>query len=328
MNIHFPLAALMLSGAASLATSVVAETSYPVSIEHAFGTTTITAKPARVATVAWQNHETPLALGVVPVGFPAVSWGDDNDDGIFPWVEERLDALGAETPTLFNESDGIDFEAVAASDPDVILASYSGLSQEDYDLLSEIAPVVAYPDGAWTTDWRTGIRLNSAGLGLAEEGEELVASLEAQINDVAAQHPSFAEQRVMFISHTDTNDLSVVRFYAADDPRVSFFTELGLELADAVAATKGTSAYSGEFSAEQIDAFDDVTLVVTYADEELLKAMKADPLLSKMPAVANGSFLYLPESPLSAAANPNALSLPWSLEQYADLIAGAVAGDD
>ena len=47
---------------------------------------------------------------------------------------------------LFDETDGIDFEAVADTEPDVILAGYSGLTQEDYDTLSEIAPVVAYPE--------------------------------------------------------------------------------------------------------------------------------------------------------------------------------------
>ena len=39
---------------------------FPVTIEHAFGETTIESKPERIATVAWANHEVPLALGVVP----------------------------------------------------------------------------------------------------------------------------------------------------------------------------------------------------------------------------------------------------------------------
>ena len=41
---------------------------FPVTVEHAFGTTTVESKPERIATVAWANHEVPLALGVVPVG--------------------------------------------------------------------------------------------------------------------------------------------------------------------------------------------------------------------------------------------------------------------
>lgn len=109
---------------------------FPVTIEHVYGETTIESKPERVATVAWANHEVPLALGIVPVGFSKASWGDDDDNGILPWVEEKLDELGGEEPVLFDEADGIDYEAVADTNPDVILASYSGLTQEEYDTLS------------------------------------------------------------------------------------------------------------------------------------------------------------------------------------------------
>ena len=57
-----------------------------ITIEHAFGTTTIEGKPERVATVDWANHEVPLALGVVPVGMAAANFGDDDGDGLLPWV--------------------------------------------------------------------------------------------------------------------------------------------------------------------------------------------------------------------------------------------------
>jgi len=150
---------------------------YPVTIEHALGTTTLTEKPERIATVNWANHEVPLALGVVPVGFAAANFGDDDGDGLLPWVSEKLEELGADTPVLFDEGDGIDFEAVAATRPDVILAAYSGLSQEDYDTLSQIAPVVAYPEAAWSTDWRDMIRYNAAGMGMADEGDAWIASI-------------------------------------------------------------------------------------------------------------------------------------------------------
>ena len=88
---------------------------YPVTIKHAFGTTTIAKKPERVATVAWANHEVPLALGIVPVGFAAANFGDDDGDGLLPWVAKRLSELDAPKPVLFDEGDGIDFEAVAAT---------------------------------------------------------------------------------------------------------------------------------------------------------------------------------------------------------------------
>src|SRR5690606_21456369 len=47
-------------------------------IEHAFGTTTIPASPQVITTVAWANHEVPLALGVVPAGMAAANFGDDD----------------------------------------------------------------------------------------------------------------------------------------------------------------------------------------------------------------------------------------------------------
>ena len=161
-----------------------------ITIEHALGTTTIESKPERVATVHWANHEVPLALGVVPVGMAAANFGDDDGDGLLPWVSERLEELDAEVPVLFDETDGIDFEAVADTNPDVILAGYSGLTQEDYDTLSEIAPVVAYPEAPWATPWREMIEINAAGMGMAEEGEELVASLEQDIADAVGRVPA------------------------------------------------------------------------------------------------------------------------------------------
>src|SRR5699024_8157292 len=138
------------------------------SIDHAFGTTEVPATIDVVTTVAWANHEVPLALGVVPAGMAAANFGDDDDNGMLPWVEAKLEELGAEPPVLFDESDGIDFAGVADTGPSVILAAYSGLTQEDYDTLSEIAPTIPYPDVAWGTSWRDMITADATGMGRAE----------------------------------------------------------------------------------------------------------------------------------------------------------------
>ena len=178
-----------------------AESTFPVSIEHVYGTTTIDERPERVATVAWANHEVPLALGVVPVGMSMATWGDDDGDGVLPWVEDQLEALGAEVPVLFDETDGIDFEAVADTEPDVILAAYSGITQEDYDTLSSIAPTIAYPDVAWGTSVEDMIRLNSAALGLAAQGDALIDDLDAQIDAALAAHPELEGQQSVVRVH-------------------------------------------------------------------------------------------------------------------------------
>lgn len=296
---------------------------YPMSIRHALGTTTIKQKPVRVATVAWANHEVPLALGVVPVGFAAANFGDDDGDGLLPWVEERLVELHADKPVLFDEGDGIDFEAVAATEPDVILAAYSGLSQSDYDMLSRIAPVIAYPDAPWSTDWRDMIRLNSAGLGMAREGEALIATIETDIAKEMARHPEIAGKTAMFVTHLDASDLSLVNFYTTQDTRVRFFADLGLRTPSSVAKASTAGSFSGSISVERIDAFDDVDIVVTYGDRQLVDAMKANPLLAHMPAVTHDAIVTLGRDPIGTAANPTPLSIRWVLKDYVALLSQA-----
>jgi len=312
------------SGGSSSAASTV---EYPIVIEHALGTTTIESKPERVATVNWANHEVPLALGVVPVGFAAANFGDDDGDGLLPWVAERLEELGAEVPVLFDETDGIDFEAVADTEPDVILAAYSGLTQEDYDTLSEIAPTVAYPEAAWATAWRDMIRLNSAAIGMAPEGEELIASIEADIDEAVSAYPELAGRTTMFMTHIDPTDLSEIGFYTTHDTRVQFFEDLGLAMPPSVEElSAGTDRFALTQSSEQIDVFDDVDIIVTYGEEgdETITQVADDPLLSQIPAIARGSVVLLPgSSPLGTAANPTPLAISWVLDDYVALLAEA-----
>ncbi|MDM7979135.1 MAG: iron-siderophore ABC transporter substrate-binding protein [Rhizobium sp.] len=324
INLHHlaPLAAILLSVSGS---TVVAaeEAGFPLEISHALGQTTVPEKPHRVATVAWANHEVPLALGIVPVGMAAANFGDDDGDGLLPWVSERLKSLGADAPVLFDEGDGIDFEAVAGTAPDVILAAYSGLSQSDYDTLSQIAPVIAYPQAPWSTDWRETIRFDSAGMGMAPDGEALIADIEQKIAAEVAKYPELKGKRAMFVTHLDATDLSIVNFYTTQDTRVRFFADLGLSMPKSVMQASTTGSFAGSISAEQIDLFDDVDILVTYGDQALIDAMKANPLLSHMPAVKHDAIVTLGRDPVGTAANPTPLSITWVLPAYVEKLADA-----
>lgn len=311
---------VMLGAAAGAAAD---DTAYPVSIKHALGTTVVTKRPERVATVNWANHEVPLALGIVPVGFAAAPFGDDDGDGLLPWVEAKLKELGAATPVLFNEGDGIDFEAVAATRPDVILAPYSGLSPKDYATLSQIAPVVAYPEAPWSTQWRDMIRLSSRALGMASEGEALIAKIEAEIAQTIAQYPELRGKSAMFVTHLSAGDLSTINFYTPNDTRVKFFEDLGLASPKAALDTAQSGTFSGSISAEKIDLFDDVDIFVTYGGPELLKALAANPLTARMPAVKRGSVVVLGADAAGTAANPTPLGISWVLKDYVSRLADA-----
>ncbi|WP_138465677.1 iron-siderophore ABC transporter substrate-binding protein [Poseidonocella sp. HB161398] len=317
------LARQILTAAALLAAPPALADTFPVTVSHVFGTTVIPAPPKRVATVNWANHEVPLALGIVPVGFARANFGDDDGDGMLPWVKARLDELGGPAPVLFDEGDGIDFEAVAATRPDVILAAHSGMSREDYELLSRIAPVVAYPDAPWTTDWRSMIRLNAAGLGMSAEGEALIARTEAEIAAEVAKYPELEGRTAMFITHLEARDLSQIRFYSANDTRVKFFEDLGLRQPASVREATRPGQYAAEISAERIDLFDDVDIVLTYGDDALLERLEADPLTSHMAPVARGSVVLLSNDPAGTAAHPTPLGISWVLPDYVAKLAAA-----
>ncbi|MCK2026042.1 iron-siderophore ABC transporter substrate-binding protein [Microbacterium sp. SSW1-47] len=298
---------------------------FPVTIEHAFGETTITEKPERVATVAWANHEVPLALGIVPVGMSKATWGDDDDNGILPWVEEKLDELGGDSPALFDETDGIDYEAVADTEPDVILAAYSGLTQEEYDTLSKIAPVVAYPEVQWGTSVDDMIEMNATALGLKDEGEALIDELHADADTALEAHSVLKDKKVLF-AYFDPSDLSTIGYYTAADTRPGYLHSLGLPFPAIVEESVGSDKFNLEVSAEEAQKFDDVDVLVTYGDDTTLATLQADPLLSKIPAIAEGRVAILPNAtPIAASANPSPLSIPWGLDDYLAILAAPLA---
>lgn len=301
-------------------------TAATTTVKHAYGETVIEGQPARVATVSWANHEVPLALGVVPVGMSKATWGDDDGDGVLPWVEDKLNELGADTPVLFDETDGLPFEEIAATEPDVILAAYSGLTQEDYDQLSKIAPTVAFPEVAWGTSYEQMIELNAAGMGRAEAGKELISQLASTTAEAFATHPELAGKTVLFTAFGQ-DDKSTVGFYTTHDTRPGFLAANGVKMPQIVLDESAkTDAFWVTVSAEKPELFDDVDLIVAYGSNDAaenaksLAELQADPLLGKIKAIAAGNVAFVGSDPLAASANPSPLSIPATLSSYLDLL--------
>lgn len=296
---------------------------FPVTIPNAFGETTIEKAPERVASVGWANHEVPLALGVVPVGMSKTTWGDDDDNGVLPWTEDKLKELGAQTPVLFDETDGIPYEQVADTKPDVILASYSGITKEDYDTLSKIAPVVAYPELPWETSLEDMIKLNSQAVGKQAEGEQLIADLNDQTEQALQKYPNLEGKKVLFTAFGGGTDNSKIGFYTTGDPRMGFLADHGMGVPKIVEESSRTSdQFWVEVSAEKPEDFQDVDLIVAYSsgnaadDQKMIEELQKDPLKSKIPAVEKGNIAFLDDGPLGASANQSPLSIPWGIDRY------------
>lgn len=298
---------------------------YPIVIKHAFGETVIESKPERVATIQWANHDVVLALGVVPVGFSAANYGVLDDSGLLPWTAEQLNKLGVDNPNIFQDTDGLDFEAISDANPDVILAAYSGITQEDYDLLNQIAPVVAYPTTPWLTTWREQVILNATGMGMKAEGEQLIKDTEEQIKKKASEYPQMQGKKVVWVNF-NAKDMSKLHIYTPTDPRGSFLLELGMVYPDSILEQiEDPTSYSLSLSAENAEALYDADIIIGYGGEDLYEAVKADSLLGKIPAIQRGSVVFIGNgTPLAASGNPNPLSIVYTLDEYLALIGGAI----
>lgn len=308
------------------AASQEATAGYPIVVKHAFGEAVIERKPERVVTIQWANHDVALALGVVPVGFSAANYGVQDDSGLLPWTAAKLEELGVSDPNIFQDTDGLDFEAISDADPDVILAAYSGITQEDYDLLTQIAPVVAYQANPWVATWREQVLFNAEGMGMKAEGEQLIKDTEELIREKASAYPELQGKKVAFANFS-AKDLSKINIYTHTDPRGAFLLELGMVYPDSVLnAIEDPNGYNLRISAENADILYDADILVGYGDDALLEAVKADPLLGKIPAIERGSVVFIGNgTPLAASGNPNPLSIAYTIDEYLELIAGAVA---
>lgn len=295
-------------------------------LDHAFGQTILDKKPERVATIAWGNHDVALALGIVPVGLSKANYGVSADKGVLPWTEEKIKELNGKA-NLFDDLDGLNFEAISNSKPDVILAGYSGITKEDYDTLSKIAPVAAYKSKPWQTLWRDMIRIDSKALGMEKEGDELIKNTEARISKELEKYPEIKgkikEKKVLF-TMINAADTSKFWIYTSKDPRANYLTDLGLVFPESLKEFESEDSFAKEISAEEANKINDADVIITYGDDKTLEALQKDPLLGKINAIKNGAVAVIPDNtPLAASCTPTPLSINYTIEEYLNLLGNA-----
>ena len=151
---------------------------FPVTIENKFGSVTIASEPKRIVTVGLTDQDAVLALGKVPVG--TTDWLGGYKGAIGPWATGKL-GTAAEPTMLTDTGTGPQVEKIAALAPDLILALYSGLTKEQYETLSKLAPVVAQPKeyNDYGIPWQTQTEIIGRALGKEAEGRKLVEDVTA-----------------------------------------------------------------------------------------------------------------------------------------------------
>jgi len=319
------VAALALAGCSATAsgdggdpTAPSADSRYPMTLSSPFGETELTDVPERVAVVSAVDLDVALALDVVPVIAPR--YGDSD---LEPWTQAALDAQGAELDS-YDSSDGTDYAAIAAAEPDVILATSGWTLDEDYEQLAKIAPVVSFQgeDGLSSMTWAERTAEAAVALGLEQEGEQVVEHVAQAFADARAAHPEL-EGRTFTYAVIHPAQITYESYAGGD---VSFFEALGLTQPS---TAEQFSAEDSAVAKENVDLLDADLLLVGYpfGDEGLLSrdALESDPLFTQVPAVAAGRYAVVGDEIASPLAYPTPLSQTWVLEQFVPVLAQAAA---
>ncbi|MCS4277027.1 iron complex transport system substrate-binding protein [Mycetocola sp. BIGb0189] len=316
-------ATLVLAGCSAQGTTGdAAGSADTVTITHALGTAEITGTPKRIVTLGQGSAETAIALGTIPVGMEEYPWGSD-DTGYLPWVHEAVTKEGGKLPKTFTGNTELDVETIADLDPDLILAPWSGVTQEQYDVLSKIAPTIAYPKQPWTITWDDQITTIGKAMGKSTEAADLVSDIKTQLEN--AKRPEYAGVTFSYVYTTGPGTLGV---FFPGEQRVAMASALGLTVDPVVNSfeeTEGTdSALIGLENADKLAGSD---LIFTfYSDEETRAEIEAQPLYAAIPAVAKGAVVAPTDQPfVTGSSMINPLTVPWALERYVPLIDAALA---
>jgi len=293
-----------------------AQGAFPVTVSHKYGDTVIDRAPARVVTLGLSDQDPVLALGVVPVG--SIDWFGERPYGKWPWAQPLW--KGA-TPEIVGERDDYNVEKIAVLNPDLIIGVYSGMTQDQYTRLSQIAPTVAQVKGVddYAATWPEMTRHVGRALGRLARADELIAAIDARLADLRTRNPQFAGRTVAVVEPYEPGKYAV---FAPTDPKVVLLTQLGFTVPRAITEAAG-SEYAAEIGSERLDLIEVDKVVFLTADESTESTVKADKVYATLKVAQENRAVFLPyeSPPLGAALSfSTVLSLPYALDQLVPLL--------
>lgn len=301
----FLMALLVAAGCAAPSTGTEAAPApapgFPVTIEHALGTTTIPAPPTRIVALSFEE-DVLSQVGVATVGRTENLFvpGD-----LYPWQEGEVEAG---IPPL-GGPDGVDLEQVAALQPDLILATNHYGLPDVYERLSAIAPTVGYRTGWGEATWQDTARVIGRAVGREAEVEQQIGEVEGYISALAAELPGLAGKTFSSVYYHDTGQFAVDT--NPDGQTAKLLGQLGMVMSPRVVA----EVVNRSVGAEQMGVIDADLVRLGYATDTLRAELTASPLFQAIPAVRDGRVYESDVFGATAGNNPTMLNVRWQLER-------------
>ncbi|GAB6903733.1 ABC transporter substrate-binding protein [Kineosporia succinea] len=292
---------------------------FPVTIAHAFGDLTIEKKPERVVIVGFKEADAFLAVGLVPVAVR--EWFGEKPNAVWPWATEYL--KGAKPEVLPRAE--LDYEQIAALRPDLIVGLSAGLTQDVYDLLVKIAPVLAQPGGPGDYDVTWQQMTLAAGKVAGQPAQALVDDLERRIRQTATDHPEFKGATTVNASSVDGS----IYLYSPTVTSSQVLLDLGLTMSDEVTKLTDNADTYYVISKERLDLLDvDVAFWSEAATDPGPVALLENDLYSRLDVRKERRELFLGSELWNGALQfSSVLSLGLVLDELVPQIVLALDGD-
>ncbi|MCI2422794.1 iron-siderophore ABC transporter substrate-binding protein [Saccharopolyspora sp. K220] len=290
-----------------------ADGAFPVTITHSHGTTEIPKRPQRVIALGFSDVDPLLALGVVPIAMRP--WADMPGPG--SWAKDRLH--GAQPVQLPSQGD-VDLEKIAELQPDLIVAINAAVDDALYNRLSSVAPTIVRPAGFadFATPWQDATRMIGAAVGKPQEADQLIATTQARLDEVAAKHPQFAQATGAVLLLNPRGGYWV---YGRNDARGQFLTALGIKLPPGLQSLDDGKKFYLDIGAEQTTLLDSGVLVVIDQGGDTQR-LATDPLFQRLDVAKRGDVITVPSVETGIAmAHNTVLSIPYTLDTVAPLLA-------
>ena len=297
---------------------------YPVTLQHAYGSTTIDAQPKRVVVIGWSGADIAVDLGTVPVaqGTAASSAGG----AYYPWFKDAVDRLGAPLPAVDEslERGEVDLEYVLSRQPDLILAVNSGITEKEYNRLSEIAPTVAFPGEAWSASAEEHIEIIGKALGRPARAAAIRRELTATLARTGADHPELSGKT--FISGFAPGDDGQSIIFSTTDARVQTLVELGMRPLPAAVDLQHAAGDPSSFnvSLEQLLPLAPDLFLTVSTRAELDEVGRTHTAFTRWAPIADNRVALIEDKNVGLAfSTATPLGLRWGLPQIVSALSAA-----
>jgi iron complex transport system substrate-binding protein len=305
----------------SAASGAAGSGAFPATVPHKFGETVVPEAPERVVSVGVTEQDILLQLGVIPVG--VTEWYGEQPDATWPWAHDLLEGTH---PEVLSTADGLEFEKIAALDPDLIVGTNAGLTEKDYGLLSAIAPTITSVEGStqYFSDWQDQTLQVARALGREAEGQAIIDDLAADYAAVAAEHPEWAGRTATF-SQGGPYDGQL--YVYPDGLSTDFLTDLGFTITTGLEEYAAEAGSQAEISAENVGLIDADVIVFATEDEEMFQSLQDFGTVSSLEAVAGNRAVYTDAILAGAIYFDSPLSLKYALDRLTPMLEQATAGE-